>query len=246
MGTQDEIKYLNGLMKEIEFPEDFLNIPYSEDKKIVGIISGCGSESKFSKEMQFATIYDSIVNVQTKINYSIEKALEYAYSDPSIETLSVTTVSKEEWLAHYFLENAIFRIDTLWDLLAQLYRLKYNTSKSKHLYYDKLFNPNSPKSSGFKEVATEIREYFNEEDDVSGNEAWKGNHEYLKQYRNKMTHENSPSIFAASDFDFNFADPPTFTLKRAIEENCKVAGFIKDIIASIKDDPSYIWNLQIE
>ena len=40
--------------------------------------------------------------------------------------------SREEFLAYYFSENALFRLSTLWDILAQFYNIFYNLGKENY------------------------------------------------------------------------------------------------------------------
>ena len=66
--------------------------------------------------------------------------------------------------------------------------------------------------------AETICKYFDEVDDIKEDtEFWYGNYTFIKDYRNKMTHRNSPSITTFSNLDFDFRAPTMFVLKRAAE-----------------------------
>lgn len=75
-----------------------------------------------------------------------------------------------------------------------------------------------------------------EKDEIKDDmEFWFGNYQYIKDYRNKMTHRNSPSITTISNFDFDFRPPTMFVLKRATEVYLKVYEFIKDLLDEIME-----------
>ena len=145
--------------------------------------------------------------------------------------------SEEERFAYYYIENALFRTSSLWDLLAQFYRLYYGVSvNANNVYYNKLFNPISPHSSKFRNIAIEINEYFNQEDNTSCDGMWEGNHRYVNDCRNKMTHRNSPNVSAMSDYDINMKQHPTCMLKRIIEDYAVVTRYIVDILVKIEGE----------
>lgn len=53
----------------------------------------------------------------------------------------IITECEEERLAYYYIENSLFRISSLWDILAQLFCLYYNIKiPTNDIYYNKLFN----------------------------------------------------------------------------------------------------------
>lgn len=68
--------------------------------------------------------------------------------------------------------------------------------------------------------------YINEDNNTYIDGKWKGNHKFINNHRNKMTHRNSPSITSMSDVDFNFENPTNYILKRLIEDYTVVSEFI--------------------
>lgn len=106
---------------------------------------------------------------------------------------------------------------------------------------NKLFNPVSPHSSKFRNITIEINEYFNQEDNTSCDDMWEGNHRYVNDCRNKMTHRNSPNVSAMSDYDINMKQHPTCMLKRIIEDYAVVTRYIVDILEKIEGEIKKIY-----
>ena len=95
-----------------------------EDRFLFGIVSAGDSEAPFGRLMQYKTLYDTLIDLDWKIKFSFDKAIEYAYSEPVQNNFSIFRVeTEEERNAYYYIENALFRTSSLWDLLAQFYRL---------------------------------------------------------------------------------------------------------------------------
>jgi len=63
---------------------------------------------------------------------------------------------------------------------------------------------------------------------------WKGNHQFIKDYRNQMTHRNSPDEHSLSDIGINLKTHPTFLLKRVIEDYYTTINFIDEILELIR------------
>ena len=77
-----------------------------------------------------------MIDLDWKIKFSFDKAIEYAYSEPVQNNFSIFRVeTEEERNAYYYIENAIFRITTLWDILANIYNIYYEINiKSRDIY----------------------------------------------------------------------------------------------------------------
>ncbi len=122
-------------------------------------------------------------------------------------------------------------------MLAQIYRLYYQIDvEPNKVYYNRIFDPNSRYSKEFKEKATLISNYLNQESNTSINGEWQGNHSFVNRCRNKMTHRNSPNITIISDFDVNFKHHPSYLLKRIIEDYNVVSNFIINILVDIENE----------
>jgi hypothetical protein len=97
------------------------------EKFLFGIVSTPNNPAPFSELMQYKTIYDTLRDLDYKIKISFEKAIYYSYSSNVQNNFSIlNNSSEEETMAYYYIENALFRTSSLWDMLAQLYRLYYH------------------------------------------------------------------------------------------------------------------------
>lgn len=231
-----EVEYLKKKISEVSYNSERFKLFFDEDKFLFGVVSSENDEAPFSKLMQYKTIYDTLRDLDWKIKISFEKGIEYAYSKSVQENFSILHInSEEENLAYYYIENALFRTSSLWDMLAQLYCLFYQIKIRKDkIYYKQIFNPELSFSNNFKDKATEINKYLFEEDDTSINGVWKGNHQYTNDYRNKMIHRNSPNVTVMSDYDFNFKSHPSFLIKRIIEDYGVASKYVREVLDEIE------------
>lgn len=231
-----EVEYLKKKILEVSYNTERFKLHFGENKFLFGVVSPKDNEAPFSKLMKYKTIHDTLSDLDWKVKISFEKGIEYAYSILVQENFSIVHInSEEERLAYYYVENALFRTSSLWDMLAQLYCLFYKIEIPKdRIYYNKIFNPTLPNSNKFKKKAIEINNYLKQENDISIAGEWKGNHQYINDCRNKMTHRNSPNVTVISDYDFNFKDHPSFLLKRIIEEYAVVSKYIKELLDEIE------------
>jgi hypothetical protein len=240
-----EIKYLLDTVNGVQYNKKRFKVMIGEEKYLFGIVSGVNSAAApLSKLMQYKTFYDTIGDLDYKIKISFTKAIEYAYSDRLQEDFSLFQESSmEETYAYYFIENALFRTSSLWDLLAQLYRLYYNIEIEAHrVFYKNIFNPTLNYCDSFKGQAKEIDGYLKQSDDTERHEEWKGNHGYANDCRNKMTHRNSPNVASMSDFDINLKQHPAYMLKRIIEDYSMASKYIGKILNEIEKEVMEEWN----
>lgn len=230
------VEYLKKKISEVSYSSERFKLYFGEDKFLFGVISPKDNEAPFSKLMQYKTIYDTLIDLDWKLKISFEKGIKYTYSKPVQENFSIVNInSEEEKLAYYYIENALFRTSSLWDMLAQLYCLFYDVKIPKNkIYYNKIFNPDLQSSDKFKDKAININNYLQQEDDTSIDGEWKGNHQYTNKCRNKMTHRNSPNVTVMSDYNFNFKSHPSFLLKRITEDYVVVFKFIREILDEIE------------
>lgn len=236
--NKNEINYFESKLSEVSYNPNRFKLMIGEDKFLFGIISANHSEAPFGKLMQYKTIYDTLRDLDWKIKLSFDKSIKYAYSEPVQNEFSLLkTESYEEQFAFYYIENALFRTSSLWDMLAQLYRLYYNIVIAKErVYYKKIFNPLLDYSDNFKVKASQIHNYIEQIDDTDCEEEWKGNHTFSNDLRNKMTHRNSPNVAVMSDYDMNLKHHPAFQLKRIIEDYVVVSQYIKEILDDIENE----------
>lgn len=245
-----EVKYLRDKCSEVSYNTERFKLFIGEDRYLFGSISPKGESSPFDKLMQYKTIYDTLTDLDWKIKLSFENGIEYAYSDSLQKKFHITgTTCEEERLAYYYIENALFRTSTLWDILAQLFCLFYNIKISKKdIYYTKLFNPKSKgyykkysiykiqKFKEFEEYVEDISNYLKQEDNTELEGECQGNHRYTNKWRNKMIHRNSPNVTTISDYDFNLKSHPICMLKRIIDDYAVVSKYIDNILNIIETE----------
>ncbi|EGT0690320.1 Cthe_2314 family HEPN domain-containing protein (plasmid) [Clostridium perfringens] len=233
-----EIEYLKSKLSEITYDANRFNILIGDSGKFIfGIMTPNKSkETPLSKFMKFRTLYDTLKDLDFKIKISFEKGIEYAYSESVSNNFSfVNYPTEDEILAYYFIENALFRTSSLWDILAQLYCLTYDVPINiNEIHYKQIFNPRLSYSKKFKKDARIISDYLRESDFTNTDKEWTGNHKYANKCRNKMTHRNSPNVLALSDYDLNIKQHPTYMLKRIIEDYNTVSKYIDKILTEIE------------
>ncbi|MBE6081382.1 hypothetical protein EQM13_04940 [Acidilutibacter cellobiosedens] len=233
-----EILYFQSKLSEVTYNSNRFKVMIGEDRFLFGVVSANDNEAPFGKLMQYKTIYDTLKDLDWKIKMSFDEAIKYAYSDSMKNDFSlIRTDSEEEGLAFYYIENALFRTSSLWDMLAQLYRLFYNVDIPKEkVYYKQIFSPTKNYGDKFRIKAAEIYEYIEQDDNTDCEGEWKGNHSFVNDLRNKMIHRNSPNIAVMSDFDMNLKHHPVFQLKRIIEDYVVVSQYIKEILDEIEKE----------
>lgn len=223
----ESLEWLKKQVEKVEFDERLLRLYVSEDKYILGAhLKNNSGPNYFS----ISTIYDSIVRTNMYIRLSFCYAAECKPTENLSEHDMIGKPPANELMAIYYIENMIFRIETLWDLLAQLCNEFWKTGKkAEKIYFERYFREQK------NPFAKTICNYFDEAEDIKEDaEFWYGNYKFVKDYRNKMTHRNSPSITTLSNFDFDFRPPTMFVLKRAAEVYIKVAEFINSLLKEIQ------------
>jgi hypothetical protein len=237
--NKQEIEYLESLLIDVENEIGDTQIPYSEGKVVIGMIG----EGILDEYFKCKSIIDTVINLDKKVIYSLKKAISYSYCEEVTKNFNLTDkISEEEFLSFYYIENAMYRTSTLWDCLAQLYNLHNSLGYDIEKIYYKTFFNNLGQSKYYKldPLVLEINSYLTEDDDTSSSGRWIGNHEYIKRYRNKMTHRNSPDVLSFSSYDLNIKSHPRFVLKRLVEDYNKGIQFFIEIVKRVKE------KLQIE
>lgn len=227
---------LNRLVDTVLFDEQLFKIFISDNEYIMGAVFAEPNADSF---FTYKTIYDTILDIDEKIKKSFKLAIEWEYGPKTYKFNMALPPCKEDKEAIYYTENAIFRTSVLWDLLAQLYNIKFDKKVDpEKIYYTILFH-NDSQGNHPNKFAKKVYSYLSEEEDESpvyDDEEWKGNHQYVCKYRNKMTHRNSPNVTSMSNYDMEFRMPMSYVLKRSIEDYVKASKFIMEIISMIITD----------
>jgi hypothetical protein len=230
-------KYLEELVGAIICIPDAFRIRLEDGKYIFGVIS---KDQKFSDYYAVSAIYDTIVDLDKKIKYSFSQALTSDLPETLDGDSPFSELAEKEFEAMHHIENMVYRVSILWDLLAQLCNVKYHTGlETDKIYYNRYFTRFSSGEDKI-EIAKEIKEYLDEKDDTTADiNQWTGNHAFLTDYRNKMTHRVTPSITSISSLGFSLRPPAMYLLHRVTEDYYKVSYFlcqlINDFLEQYKD-----------
>lgn len=245
--TEEELKRLLELYKDVKYPSKWLHIGVGDGKYIWGVMGLKDNDNILVKTAQYRTLYQTVENLDVKIKVSFDIAIQYLNSDVIKGSFEPTKAPcQEEKIVIYYLENALFRISSLWDILAQFYNLLYNLKMDpQRLDCGKVFRKErKTEQNEDRDGLQRIQDYLNQPDDTNCESPWKGNHKYMKDMRNQMTHRNLPSISSASNFGFVLRDHPLFILKRLVEDYCVVSRFILEIMDKVEQDVENEWARQ--
>ena len=230
---KEEVAYFQHIIDSIHYDSNVFTVWYSEEKVLIGALVDDSPEIK--DFLNYATIYNTILDTDRKIKFSIQEAIELADSLVFEDWRPFQSPSYEEYTAMYYTENAIFRIMILWDLLAQLFNIKAGLRKPFDKVYATAIFHDAQQGKKPNPFAKKVYDYMVQSDDTDV-EPWKGNHTYCKSFRDKMTHRSSPNVTSFSDFSFELRLPVIYPLKRVVEEYKKVSDFIQEIICEIVKD----------
>lgn len=228
----ESIEWLRKQVDSVSLCEKLFEVFWGEDHIVLGALikNSDGEPNVFT----LATIYDSIYDLYTKIRFSFFSAADCNLSESLAGYNPFAPTPANEKSAEYFIENMAFRTGTMWDLLAQLYNEFWQTKiPIDRLYYTTFFH-NAAQGRNGRPSAKKIYDYLVEGDEIGEDTVrWKGNHTYAKQYRDQMTHRNSPNISTLSPFSLELRDPSIFALKRITEDYLQAVEFVQEAVGEI-------------
>ena len=221
-------EYLSEIVDSVICLRDAFRIGIGGDKYI---FSAMGPDAATNNYFAVSAIYDSICDVDTKIKYAFKAALECDFPETLMEYDPFSMPTVQERIAMYHVENIVFRVSILWDLLAQLCNVIYQTGISPDkINYNRYFRNHSTGSDTIP-ICQEIVDYLDESEDISADtNPWPGNHAYLSEFRNQMTHRASPNISSMSTLGTVLRPPVMYVLHRAIEDYYRVSCFLCGLI----------------
>lgn len=207
--------------------------------------------NEMDKITQYGTLFDSMMDLAVKINISLQMAIENTYSDEVLNQFSVINNGGEnECRAYFHIENALFRVEALWDILAQICNVRYSLGeKIKKVYHTRIFSKkeNWIKKywiSGMPEEVEKIADYLTEEDNTDIYDGmWEGNYIFVNNLRNDMTHKFAISKSFLSSYASEIRHHPSYILKRVGECFSVLQDFINVVLENITEEIDGFENL---
>lgn len=231
--AQEGREYLSAIVNSVKCVPDAFRIDIGAGKYIFSASGNAATDQYFA----ISAVYDSICDIDAKIKYAFEQALACNFPETIKDYSPLSTPTKQEFIAMYHVENIVYRTSMLWDLLAQLCNILFQTGiHPESIHYNRYFR-NYAKGDNAIPICKEIVEYLDEEDDPSADvNPWPGNHKYLNGFRNQMTHRVSPNISSISTFGATLRPPVIYLLHRAIEDYYKVSSYLCSLINQYLED----------
>lgn len=195
------------LLNEYQIVVPNIHFHIDESTYIGGII-GNDISKKVKDYFRYNRFIESINDLSSKTYYSIVESLNN-YNKANAEKYNPlnNNLSEEEWLACYYLENALYREISLWDSLAQLYNLYFNLNIDvKKIGHKKVIE----KLKDMKKTEINFNDIFNYIDEkIDRPSLDKGIHYQICELRNQMTHRYSITISSISDDTYLRVMPDT-------------------------------------
>lgn len=225
---QEGLEYLSTIVNSIICIPDAFRITYGKDKYV---FSAMGQDATTNEYFAVSAIYDTICDIDRKIKYAFEKVLACDFSEKIAEYDPFSEPNEQEFTAMYHVENMVFRISILWDLLAQLCNVIFRTGIApEDIHYNRYFR-NHVYGEKLIPICVDVVNYLDEKDDLSADvNPWPGNHKYLNDFRNQMTHRTSPNISSISILGTTLRPPVMYVLHRATEDYYTVSSFLCRLI----------------
>lgn len=232
--AQEGRKYLSSIVNSVICLPDAFRIGFGKEKIIFSIM---GKDATTNEYFAVSAIYDSICDIDSKIKHAFNSVLVCDFPESMKDYAPFSTPTESEKLAIYHVENMVFRISILWDLLAQLCNVIFRTGiEPEKIHYIRYFRNHATGNNAIP-ICKEIVEYLDEEDDASADvNPWPGNHAYLNSFRNQMTHRVSPNISSMSMLGATLRPPVVYVLHRATEDYYKVSVFLSSLINQYLED----------
>lgn len=227
-------EYLLELANSVVYIRDAFHISFGKGAFVFAAIS---KDVETRQYFDVSAIYDSLCDIDSKIKCALNMALSCNISESLQDYHPLSQVKNEQFLAMYHTENIVFRVSTLWDLLAQLCNVIYQTGLEPNKIHYWNFFKNHAKGNSIIPICKEIMDYLEEKEDISADvNPWPGNHAYLNSFRNQMSHRPSPYITSISTLGITLRPPVMYVLHRAIEDYYKVSSFLCQLINSYLSD----------
>ena len=151
------LDWLKEQVDKVVLDEKLFRLYISNDKYILGAhLKNNNGPNYFS----ISTIYDSIVRLNKYIRMSFDLAAQCEPTENLLEHTMIGDIPNNEIVALYYIENMIFRIETLWDLLAQLCNEFWQTKCPIDKLYAENYFHNAQQGKKAKQFAKCVYQYL--------------------------------------------------------------------------------------
>ncbi|MEE1002801.1 MAG: Cthe_2314 family HEPN domain-containing protein [Acutalibacteraceae bacterium] len=221
-------EYLKELINAVVCKPNIFRIKIANSDKFIFSIST--SDTLTTQWYDMSALYDSICEIDREIKYAFNQVVKYNLSTTLNDYDPFKKLNDKEFEALYHTENIVYRVSVLWDLLAQVCNVVFETRCDvKRINYNKYFEKYSTGENA-NEFIKKIKTYIDDEEKDEDVNPWPGNHKFLNNYRNDKTHRVSPNITSISSFGFSLRPPIMYVLHRTIEDYYMVSSFLCEII----------------
>lgn len=225
---EEETQFLN-MIDEYKINKDNMFVKIDNGKYIFGVKM---ADKSLDKIYMYNHFLQSILDLSNKTRESIVLAIDYCKKIKTKFNPFNNNLNADEYKCYYYLENALYRLEMLWDSLAQLYNLYSETNLDiDKIYYKSLFkNLFENKKDLFNII--KIYNYVFEPVSEDETNIDIGVHKYVYSLRNITTHRYSLSVSAMSNNVENFfhmreAEP--YLLYKICFDYNKVMSFLSSI-----------------
>lgn len=209
-------------LNAVQFDENKFKV-LTEDGRIAMVMTPKNVKHPAGEMTTFRSIYETVLDLDWKIRISLQIASEHILKNSS-QYKPFGKIDEPTKMAIYYLENALFRLTSFWDMLAQGYRILYDVKKNlenyvidiDHVNYKAFFDSKKTPHNNFESDANEIYQY------ISGDN-W---HKLTNELRNQMTHKFSPNIPVMSNYTINLPYPLHIQIEALLEDYIMARKFL--------------------
>lgn len=212
-------------LDSIQYSENRFKL-WMEDGRTVMVLSPSRVNDPKGTISMMRSVYKSVLELDWKIKVSLSiAAVHILKDDENVNYCLPTDYSRK--VATYYIENALFRLTSLWDMLAQGYRVLYDVKKNlkgkkidiDHVKYKNFFDQTKTPHTDFEDEANRIFDYITKN----------CNHRTTNELRNQMAHKFTPNLFYASNYTVNVPYPMSFQITTILEDYIKVTKFLSEL-----------------
>lgn len=227
--------YLIKILDSIQYDESKFVVHYNTEYIVLGAFT-VDTNPQITNFFTCKSIYETVLDLDMKIKISLRQAIKWLELDSNKQGDKVwdpfCSISFEENNANYYIENAVFRIESLWDLLAQFFNIYGNYRKPYDKIYAKQLFHDAQQGNKPDPFAKRVYQYMDQKECLDS-DPWEGNYAYVKDYRDKMIHKISPNVTSFSNMDTSIRLPALYSIKRVVEDYHQVSLFLAEIIDSL-------------